>query len=69
MGEARCDADSLSARHATLRRRVRQLYNGYRALRFKLEDEWPSGAGGCMAGWQVYRLEGRDHQLSYHQTG
>ncbi|KAF8055598.1 SYP52 [Scenedesmus sp. PABB004] len=45
-GETRRDAEALAARHATLRRRLRTLYAGYRALRYRVEDEWPaSGAG------------------------
>lgn len=43
--EARRDADELAARHSDLRRRARLLYAGYRALRYRLEDEWPPGAG------------------------
>ncbi|WIA20273.1 hypothetical protein OEZ85_006106 [Tetradesmus obliquus] len=45
VAEARRDADALSSRHAALRRRLRQLYGGYRALRYKLHDEWPGSAG------------------------
>ncbi|WIA40560.1 hypothetical protein OEZ86_013902 [Tetradesmus obliquus] len=45
VAEARRDVDALSSRHAALRRRLRQLYGGYRALRYKLHDEWPSSAG------------------------
>lgn len=51
MTEARCDADGLSARHTQMRRRVRQLYNGYRGLRYKMEDEWPSGTGARVCGF------------------
>jgi len=47
VAEARRDADSLSSRHTQLRRRCRQLYNGYRGLRYKLEDEWPQGTGAA----------------------
>jgi hypothetical protein len=47
VAEARRDADALSARHATLRRRLRQLYGGYRALRYRLQDDWPAGAGSA----------------------
>jgi hypothetical protein len=45
IAEARRDADGLSARHSQLRRRVRQLYSGYRGLRYRVEDEWPQGTG------------------------
>jgi hypothetical protein len=45
IAEARRDADSLSTRHSQLRRRCRQLYSGYRGLRYKVEDEWPQGIG------------------------
>lgn len=44
--EARRDADSLSSRLTMFKRRCRQLYQGYRALRYKLADEWPTAAAG-----------------------
>jgi hypothetical protein len=50
VAEARRDADGLSARHTQLRRRCRQLYNGYRGLRYRVEDEWPQGTGVCARG-------------------
>jgi hypothetical protein len=50
LAEARRDADGLSARHTQLRRRCRQLYIGYRGLRYKMEDEWPSGTGVYLGG-------------------
>lgn len=40
--ELRGDADDLAGRHAELRRRFRMLYNGYRALRYKV------GAAGML---------------------
>ncbi|GBF93794.1 hypothetical protein Rsub_06126 [Raphidocelis subcapitata] len=43
--EVRRDADELASRHTDLRRRLRLLYAGYRSLRYRLEDEWPAGAG------------------------
>lgn len=45
INEVRTDADDLANRHTELKRRFRLLYNGYRALRYKLEDEWPPAAG------------------------
>jgi hypothetical protein len=41
INEVKLDADDLAGRHRELKRRFRLLYNGYRGLRYKLEDEWP----------------------------
>jgi hypothetical protein len=45
VAELKHDAEELGQRHIDLKRRFRLLYNGYRSLRYKLEDEWPAGAG------------------------
>lgn len=62
VAEARRDADSLSSRHTQLRRRCRQLYNGYRGLRYKLEDEWPQGTGAAGPRWGLGLLSAADLQ-------
>ena len=45
MAEVKHDAEELGQRHLDLKRRFRLLYNGYKALRYRVEDEWPAGAG------------------------
>ena len=45
VAELQHDGEDLGQRHVDLKRRFRLLYNGYKALRYKLEDEWPAGGG------------------------